>query len=57
MKSGMKQITNKLLIIATLIAGGTTFAVAHHSYSAFDMTGQRTVNGTIKTFDWTNPRT
>ncbi len=57
MKSGMKLAARKLLIIATLIAGSTTLALAHHSYSAFDMAGQKTVTGTIKKFDWTNPHT
>jgi len=53
----MKLTAYKLLIIVTLLAGGTTLALAHHSYSAFDMTGQKTVNGTVKKFDWTNPHT
>ena len=53
----MKLAAYKLLTIVTLIAGCTTLALAHHSYSAFDMTGQKTVNGTVKKFDWTNPHT
>jgi hypothetical protein len=53
----MKLAARKLLILATAIAGWTTLAVAHHSYSAFDMVELRTVTGTIKKFDWTNPHT
>jgi hypothetical protein len=53
----MKLAIHKLLIIASLIVVCTSLAVAHHSYSAFDMTGQKTVNGTVKKFDWTNPHT
>lgn len=53
----MKQTAYKILILATLAAVCSTLAVAHHSYSAFDMTGQKTVNGTVKKFDWTNPHT
>ena len=53
----MKLAAHKLPIIAILIAGWTTLALAHHSYAAFDMTLQKTVNGTVKKFDWTNPHT
>jgi hypothetical protein len=40
-----------------LVVGGTGLALAHHSYSAFDMAGTRVVTGTIKKMDWTNPHT
>ena len=30
---------------------------AHHSFSAFNMQSEKTVNGTVKQFDWTNPHT
>jgi hypothetical protein len=32
-------------------------AVAHHSFAAFDLTTQKTVTGSVKQFDWTNPHT
>jgi uncharacterized protein DUF6152 len=35
-----------LLILALL---------AHHSFAAFDVTTQKTVTGTVKQVDWTNP--
>src|SRR5580704_11386022 len=57
MNSSIKRAAGELLIIATVIVGWTTLAVAHHSYSAFDMANQKTVSGTIKKFDWTNPHT
>jgi hypothetical protein len=28
---------------------------AHHSFSAFDMANQKTISGTVKQVDWTNP--
>ena len=37
MKRNMKQAAWRIIIGASLIAGGTGLAVAHHSYSAFDM--------------------
>ena len=57
MRPSIKQAAQRIIIVATLIAGGTTLAVAHHSYSAFDMAEVRTITGTIKKFDWTNPHT
>jgi hypothetical protein len=32
-------------------------AVAHHSFAAFDLTMQKTVAGSVKQVDWTNPHT
>jgi Family of unknown function (DUF6152) len=29
--------------------------LAHHSYAAYDATETRTLRGTVKTFDWSNP--
>ena len=45
----------RIAILTGLLAGGTGIALAHHSYSAFDMTGERTVTGIVKKFDYTNP--
>ena len=30
-------------------------AAAHHSFAPFDTNAQKTVTGTVKQFDWTNP--
>jgi len=30
---------------------------AHHSFSAFTMTTEKTITGTVKKVDWTNPHT
>jgi hypothetical protein len=35
-----------------VVSGPTT---AHHSFAAFDITSQKTVTGTVKQVDWTNP--
>ena len=40
--------------IACLLAA-TTFALAHHSYSMFDLTREATVSGTVRAVEWTNP--
>jgi Family of unknown function (DUF6152) len=55
MRKSMTRAARRIIILASLITGVTSLAVAHHSYSAFDMTGEKTVTGTIKKFDYTNP--
>ena len=49
----------KRLILFALLAAGLFTAVvplmAHHSFAAFDITTQKTVTGTVKQVDWTNP--
>jgi hypothetical protein len=45
------------LIVLILLAIRSAPASAHHSYSAFEMQGQKTITGTVKRFDWTNPHT
>jgi hypothetical protein len=42
-----------LLSAVTLFAASPT--LAHHSYAAFDATRARTLEGTVKTFQWSNP--
>ena len=48
------------VLIATL--GAVTFALAgtasaHHSFAVFDMSQQKTIEGTVSDFQWTNPHT
>ena len=56
----MRNITatvRQIIIQASFVVGGTSLALAHHSYSAFEMAGTRVITGTIKKMDWTNPHT
>lgn len=46
---------NTIILLASLVALGTGVAEAHHSYSAFNMDGEKVITGTVKKFDWTNP--
>ena len=32
-------------------------ALAHHSYAMFDLSQKKTIAGTVKDFQWTNPHT
>jgi Family of unknown function (DUF6152) len=51
----MRIIRGTFIIMALLAATANVFA--HHSFAPFDMNGQKTLVGTIKQFDWTNPHT
>jgi Family of unknown function (DUF6152) len=57
MKNSVKQAALRGLMIASLVAGGTSLAVAHHSAAVFDATTQKEITGTVKKFDYTNPHT
>jgi hypothetical protein len=50
----MKYLLLTALFAVALIAAASP-ASAHHSFSAFDMANQKTVTGTVKQIDWTNP--
>ena len=40
-----------------LAAAMTSPASAHHSFAAFNVTVEKTITGTVKQVDWTNPHT
>jgi hypothetical protein len=44
------------LVAAAVVAAAAT-AAAHHSFAPFNLTTEKTLVGTIKSFDWTNPHT
>jgi hypothetical protein len=51
-----KTVSPKIALIAaglTLVLSGV--AAAHHSGAAYDMDHPRTMEGTVKTVNWTNP--
>ena len=43
------------LVGAALAVAGA--ASAHHSFAVFDMSQQKTIEGTVSDFQWTNPHT
>jgi hypothetical protein len=53
----MKKSVRRVMLLASLVAGVAGMAMAHHSFSAFDVTKQTTITGTVKKFDWSNPHT
>jgi hypothetical protein len=40
---------------ALFLCGGTTAALAHHSFAMFDHVNRVTLAGTVTQFQWTNP--
>jgi len=57
MTNTLTQAVRRAMILGTLVVGAASFALAQHAYSAFNMTTERVVTGTIKKIDWTNPHT
>jgi len=44
------------LFLTAIVTSGNTVA-AHHSFAPFNMQAEKTISGTVKQFDWTNPHT
>jgi len=51
----MKYSFLPAVIAAVFIAAAAIPSSAHHSFAAFDVASQKTVTGTMKQLDWTNP--
>ena len=41
--------------VAMVLSGASTVVMAHHSFAVFDLTAQKSIDGTVKKVDWTNP--
>ncbi len=50
----MKRARAGIAATLALVCGA---AFAHHSFSMFDMKTTKTLTGTVKQFEWTNPHT
>ena len=46
-----------LILLCGLIVSSAIGLSAHHSFAPFNLTSEKTIVGTIKQFDWTNPHT
>ena len=44
-----------VLLAASLVLGFVGMAAAHHSNAAYDLDHPQTMEGTVKTVNWTNP--
>ncbi len=56
MNKPMQAIVNGLFAVS-LITGGASVAMAHHSAAIFDATQTKVITGTVKKFDYSNPHT
>ena len=48
-------LSRSAFFAAAIALGLAAPAVAHHSGAAYDMGNQQTMEGTVKTVNWTNP--
>lgn len=55
MNTNLKRKLLSAFVTAILIAAVAGPAAAHHSFSAFNTTEEKTVVGTVKKVEWTNP--
>jgi len=58
--AGARAAGLRRIVVAAL--GGVALALtgaasAHHSFAVFDMSQQKTIEGTVSDFQWTNPHT
>ena len=55
----MRKSRSKLtkFALAAALVGFSAAGPAHHSFSMFDMKTTKTLAGTVKQFEWTNPHT
>src|SRR5260370_18173195 len=52
----MIEMSAKIVVLAvSLVLGFGGTAAAHHSNAAYDLEHPKTVEGTVKTVNWTNP--
>jgi uncharacterized protein DUF6152 len=45
----------RCLAVAVAVFGSVGSVLAHHSYAAYDLVKSVTVQGTVRTLEWTNP--
>jgi Family of unknown function (DUF6152) len=51
----LSLLVQRLLLAGGLILGCAAAAFAHHSNAAYDLEHMRTLEGTVKTVNWSNP--
>ena len=57
MKPTIKRMVLAAIMVSGLVAAAAGVAAAHHGFAVFDTSAQKTITGTVRQFDWTNPHT
>jgi hypothetical protein len=55
MTSRMTRMAGQVALVATLVCGAGAVMSAHHSFAPFDLTTEKSIQGTVKKVEWTNP--
>jgi hypothetical protein len=53
----MLKTTLRAILAAAVLFGAAERASAHHSFAPFNLTVEKTIVGTVKSYEWTNPHT
>jgi hypothetical protein len=57
MKHNIKHAASTAAMVLAVFAASGALVGAHHSFAPFDMAKEKTVTGTVKSIEWTNPHT
>jgi len=57
MNAAIRKTAFGPMILAGLVAAVASIAAAHHGFAVFDTSSQKTITGTVREFEWTNPHT
>jgi Family of unknown function (DUF6152) len=55
MRKRIKRTALGAILLAGMVAAVAGVAAAHHGFAVFDTGTQKSIAGTVKQFDWTNP--
>lgn len=53
----MRILRASVIVAAVTLPAASASVSAHHSFAPFNLTTEKTLVGTVKQFDWTNPHT
>jgi hypothetical protein len=50
-----RRLWHRVTAVAVWVLFAAVFVSAHHSFAVFDLTTSKSIDGTVKKVDWTNP--
>jgi len=57
MNDTIRNVVRRAVMVAGMFVAAASVAAAHHGFAVFDTSSQKTITGTVKLFEWTNPHT